>query len=126
MMARSLAVKAEVKMHWDRLEEANGELDKLDRLVGKVRFPSSIHAAALIFLTCRSSQASCPETTESRRLRADLHVRASMKQEAYGLYLDAQKSLETFVSTASDREAGNSFVSSLPSSVRFRDSFSFS
>lgn len=36
-----------------------------------------------------------------------------MKPEAYKLYLDAQKSLETFVSTAADRELGNSYGSFL-------------
>ncbi|GAA5830726.1 hypothetical protein JCM11251_001054 [Rhodosporidiobolus azoricus] len=80
-MARALALRADVRMHWTRLEEAEADLSRLDVLVGS---------------------ASCPEATDARRLRADLHVRASMHTEAYQLYLDAQHSLEAFVSRTTE------------------------
>ncbi|GAA5849620.1 hypothetical protein JCM8547_000513 [Rhodosporidiobolus lusitaniae] len=93
MMARALAVRADVRLHWGKFEEADADLDRMVRLVGT---------------------ASCPEATEARRLRADLHFRASMNPEAYKLYLDAQETLETFVTSAVDREAGNSPVKHQP------------
>ncbi|GAA5885666.1 hypothetical protein JCM6882_007518 [Rhodosporidiobolus microsporus] len=86
-MARALALKADVRMHWGKLEEAEADLGRLDGLVGS---------------------ASCPEATEARRLRADLHHRASLHTEAYQLYLDAQKSLEGFVARMADGDAGSS------------------
>ncbi|GAA5845459.1 hypothetical protein JCM5353_003517, partial [Sporobolomyces roseus] len=48
---------------------------------------------------------SCPEAVELRRLRADLHLRNSLQQQAYSLCLDAQKSLEYFIRNAAEAEA---------------------
>ncbi|BGP15795.1 separin protein [Rhodosporidiobolus nylandii] len=89
LMARALALRADVRLHWEKFEEGDGDLDAVERLVGSIP---------------------CPEATELHRLRADLHLRASMHAEAYQLYLNAQKSLETFVSAATEREAGSSPV----------------
>ncbi|GAA6027635.1 hypothetical protein JCM8097_007957 [Rhodosporidiobolus ruineniae] len=89
MMARALALRTDVRLHWGRIGQAAEDLDVLDALVAKT---------------------TSPEATEARRLQADLHTRANLHSDAYQLYLDAQKSLELFVSTAADREAGSSPV----------------
>ncbi|GAA5968747.1 hypothetical protein JCM11641_000719 [Rhodosporidiobolus odoratus] len=89
LMARALALRADVRLHWGKWEEADGDLDAGDKLVADIP---------------------CPEATELHRFRADLHLRAEMHDEAFQLCLNAQKSLEAFVSTAVEREAGQSPV----------------
>ncbi|GAA6007706.1 hypothetical protein JCM10207_004847 [Rhodosporidiobolus poonsookiae] len=89
MMARALAVRAEVRLCWGKWEEADGDVTSIEKLVGR---------------------ASCPEATEVHRLRAEMHLRASLDADAVTLCLDAQRSLELFASAAADREAGHSPV----------------
>ena len=60
-------------------------------------------------LTLRScAQTSCPEMAEFRRLQADLHQRARLQQEAFQFCLAAQSSLDAFISSASEGDAGSS------------------
>ncbi|BGP39728.1 separin protein [Rhodotorula kratochvilovae] len=88
-MARALAVQTDVRLYWGKLDEAAAGLERVEELLGST---------------------TCPEAAEFRRLQADLHHRASLHQEAWQFYLAAQSSLDTFVSSASDGDAGHSPV----------------
>ncbi|GJN89037.1 hypothetical protein Rhopal_002011-T1 [Rhodotorula paludigena] len=88
-MARALSLRADVRMHWGKMQDASGDLDRATALLGS---------------------ANCAEAAELQRLQADLHHRASMQLEAFQLYLAAQSSLDTFVASASDGDAGRSPV----------------
>ncbi|GAA5868801.1 hypothetical protein JCM1840_005124 [Sporobolomyces johnsonii] len=83
LVARATALRAEVRLHAGKLEEAAEDLAVVEGIVGT-------H--------------SCPEAVEAQRLRADLHLRNSLRREAYQLYLEAQTSLESFVRSAAEVE----------------------
>ncbi|GAA5958016.1 hypothetical protein JCM21900_004746 [Sporobolomyces salmonicolor] len=83
LVARAAALRAEVRIHVGKLEEAAEDLAMVEGIIGT-------H--------------SCPEAVEAQRLRADLHLRNSLRREAYQLYLQAQTSLESFVRSAADAE----------------------
>ncbi|GAA5908652.1 hypothetical protein JCM5296_006001 [Sporobolomyces johnsonii] len=83
LVARATALRAEVRLHAGKLEEAAEDLAVVEGIVGT-------H--------------SCPEAVEAQRLRADLHLRNSLRREAYQMYLEAQTSLESFVRSAADAE----------------------
>ncbi|GAA5940472.1 hypothetical protein JCM1841_001027 [Sporobolomyces salmonicolor] len=83
LVARAAALRAEVRIHAGKLEEAAEDLAIVEGIIGT-------H--------------SCPEAVEAQRLRADLHLRNSLRREAYQLYLQAQASLESFVRSAADAE----------------------
>ncbi|GAA5945755.1 hypothetical protein JCM3775_005840 [Rhodotorula graminis] len=88
-MARALSVQVDVRLHREQLDEAAVKLERIEELLGST---------------------TCPEMAEFRRLQADLHQRAQLQQEAFQFCLAAQSSLDAFISSASEGDAGSSPV----------------
>ncbi|ORY92414.1 peptidase family C50-domain-containing protein [Leucosporidium creatinivorum] len=93
-MARALAVRTEVRLHAGNLEGAEMDLELIGGALGST---------------------SCPEAVDAQRLQADLHLRQDLAAEAHRGYLDAQRSLDSFVSDAADFEAGQTPAKPTPS-----------
>ncbi|GAA5914661.1 hypothetical protein JCM8208_000403 [Rhodotorula glutinis] len=88
-MARALSVQVDVRLHREQLDDAAVMLERIEELLGST---------------------TCPEMAEFRRLQADLHQRARLQQEAFQFCLAAQSSLDAFISSASEGDAGSSPV----------------
>lgn len=110
-MVRALSLRADVRMHWGKMQEAAGDLDRATALLGSVR--PSLRDLLDQRTDLRAVQANCAEAAELQRLQADLHHRASLQLEAFQLYLAAQSSLDTFVASVSDGDAGRSYVAAM-------------
>ncbi|CEQ40338.1 SPOSA6832_01949 [Sporobolomyces salmonicolor] len=105
LVARAAALRAEVRIHAGKLEEAAEDLAIVEGIIGTVRCSPRRSRKSVKADSFRPmAQHSCPEAVEAQRLRADLHLRNSLRREAYQLYLQAQASLESFVRSAADAE----------------------
>ncbi|GAA6064363.1 hypothetical protein JCM10212_005877 [Sporobolomyces blumeae] len=81
--ARACAMRAEVRLLAGKLADADQDLLRMEALLGS---------------------STCPEAVDARRLRADLQMRQQLQLEAFALYVDAQKTLDSFVRNADDAE----------------------
>lgn len=82
LLARAIAVRAEVRLQSHNFVGTKLDLDRMDELLGF---------------------SSCPESIDAKRLRADLLLKES-SIDAHRHYVAAQKSLDTFVQAAAEGE----------------------
>lgn len=84
LLARAIAVRAEVRLQSHNFEQAKIDLDRMDQLLGL---------------------SSCPEAIDAQKLRADLLLKESSDIEAHKHYVAAQNSLDSFIQAAAEGES---------------------